>query len=86
MCRDTWRGVQMQRSRVAEQAVPHTCVVVKNQEGYLRSKGSQPCTRPPSPEFQHQEDRSPKLLAVKTSGDWGSLSNCRILRSLPLKG
>ena len=32
--------------------VPHTCVVDKNWEGYLRSEGSPPHTRPSSPGFQ----------------------------------
>ena len=40
-------------------AVPHSHVVDKNQEGYLGSEGSQPENRPPSPGFQHQEDKSP---------------------------
>ena len=51
--------------------VPHPHEPNKNQEGYLRSKWSQPHTRPFSPEFQCQEDESPQLLAVKTSGDLG---------------
>ena len=42
-----------------EQVVLHPHVVHKNQEGYLRSEGSQPHTNPPSPEIQCQEDKSP---------------------------
>ena len=42
-----------------EQAAPHPCVVDKNKEGYLQSKGSQPYTRQHSPGFQCQEDKSP---------------------------
>ena len=42
---------------------------IKILEGYLRSEESQTHTRPPSPGFQGQEDKSPQLLAVKTSGD-----------------
>ena len=34
-------------------------------EGYLRSEKSQPHNRPPSPEFQCQEDQSSQLLAAK---------------------
>ena len=43
---------------IAERRVSHSCVVDKNQEGYLGSKGylgseqSQPQARPHSPEFQ----------------------------------
>ena len=36
---------------------PH--VVGKNWEGNLRSKGSEPYTRPLSPGIQHQEDKAP---------------------------
>ena len=43
----------------AEQAVPHSHVVDKNQEGHLRSEGSHPQTRPHGPGFQRQEDESP---------------------------
>ena len=32
--------------------------VDKKQEGYLRSKGSEPHTRLPSPMFKSQEDKS----------------------------
>ena len=54
----------------ADWVVPHSCVVDKNQEGYLRSKQTQLQTRPLSPGFQHQQHKSPQILAVKTSGDW----------------
>ena len=47
------------RAADTEQGGPHPCVVDKNQEGYPRSKESQPLTRPPSPGFQWQEDKSP---------------------------
>ena len=56
------------RGRDLEQAVPHPRVD-KNQEGSLRSKRSQ------NPGFQCQEDKSPQLLAAKTSGRWGSGRN-----------
>ena len=46
---------------------PHPCVVDKVWEGYLGSKESQPHTRPTSPGFQGQEDKSPQLLAAKPS-------------------
>ena len=52
----------------AERTAPHPRVVDTNLEGHLQNKGSQPQARPPSPGFQHQEDKSPQLLAVKTSG------------------
>ena len=55
-------GTFIQTSRTGwdtEQAVPYPYVVDKNQEGYLRSKESKPHTRPPSPGFQCQEDKSP---------------------------
>ena len=58
----------------------------KNWEGYLRIEGSQRHTRSPSSGFQHQKDKSPKLLAVKTNGGWGGRRNCGILKSLVLKG
>ena len=38
--------------------VPHRHVVDENWEGYLGSEESQPHTRPPSPGFQCQEDKS----------------------------
>ena len=58
-----WGGV-MKTSREAvvaavERAVPHSCVVDKNQERYFGSKQSQPQARPHSPGFQHQEDKPP---------------------------
>ena len=40
-------------------------------ESPLRSKGSQPYIRAPRPRFQCQEQKSPKCLAIKTSGDCG---------------
>ena len=53
---------------MVEWAVPNSCMVDKNQERYLRSKGSQPQTRPHSPGFQHREI-SPHNIAVKNQ--WG---------------
>ena len=53
---------------VAEQGVQHSLVVDKNQQGHLGSKRSRLKNRPPSPGFQHQEEKSP------TSGcknQWG---------------
>ena len=53
------REVERHR-QVVKWAVPHSCVVYKNQEGYLRNEGPQPQTRPSSsPRFQLQEDKSP---------------------------
>ena len=53
------RGGDVEMGReVVERAVPHSCVVDKNQEGYLRSERSQPQARPHSPGFQHQKDKS----------------------------
>ena len=54
----------------------------KNQDGYLGSEGSQPQSRLPSPGFQYQEDKSPHLLAMKTSRGWDGGRNCGILRRL----
>ena len=42
---------------------------IKIWKGYLRSEESQPHTRPPSPGFQCQEDKSAQLLAAKNQ--WG---------------
>ena len=39
--------------------VPLPCVADKNQEGYLRSKGSQTHTKLHSPGFQNQAGKSP---------------------------
>ena len=41
---------------------------IKIQEGYLGSEESQTRTSPLSPGFQYQVDKSPQLLAAKTSG------------------
>ena len=41
---------------------------VKTQEGYLGSEGSQLHIRPPSPGYQCQEEKPPKLVATKTNG------------------
>ena len=49
------RGIDM------EQDGP-TPTRIKIQEGYLGNEESQPHTRPPSPGFQYQEDKSPQLL------------------------
>ena len=56
-------GVQTQTGLVS---YPH--VVDKNSEGHVRSEEFQPRTRPPSPRFQGQEDKSPELLAAKPTG------------------
>ena len=40
-------------------AIPQPRMIDKNQEGYLESKGTQPYTRPPSPGFQPQKNKSP---------------------------
>ena len=72
--------------KLAEQVVPHSHVVDKNQEGYLGSEGSQPQARPHSSGFQHQGDKSPYLLAVKISRNWGGGRNCWTSRRLCLKG
>ena len=61
------RGGDTRRHTGTEWAVTHLCVLDKNWERSLRSKGSQPNTRPPSPGFQCREDKSPEFLAVKTS-------------------
>ena len=53
-----WRQVE-RCGEVVGQAVPRSHVMDKNQEGYLGSEGFQPQTRPPSPGFQHQNDKSP---------------------------
>ena len=59
---ETWSGAEgsgeTQRGRDVEWAVPHSRVVGKSWEGYLRSKGSQSQARPPSPGFQCHEDKS----------------------------
>ena len=47
----------------------HTPTCIKIGKEYLGSKESQTYIRSPSPGFQCQEDKSPKLLAVKTSRD-----------------
>ena len=58
--RETWKGVERCRdTEIKNGLVPHPHVVDKNQEGYVSSKGSQPHTRPPSPGFQHRDDKSP---------------------------
>ena len=49
----------LERHGHMEWEFPNPCIVDKNWEGYLRSEGSQHHTRPPSPGFQHQEDKSP---------------------------
>ena len=44
-------------------------MVDKNQEGSPpKSEGSQRHSRPLGPGFQHQEEKSPKLLAAKPMG------------------
>ena len=70
---------------VVEQQFPHSRVVAKNQEGYLGSEQSQPQARLCSPGFQLQEGKASRLLAVKTSGGWGSRRNCWFLRRVCLR-
>ena len=48
---------EAQRHGDVKQVVPHPHVLGKIQEGDLRSEGSQPHIRPPSPGFQCQEDK-----------------------------
>ena len=81
-----WRGEAVAVVEQAQAVVHHSYIVDKNQEGYLGREQSQPQARPHSPGFQHQEDKSPKLLAVKIIGGWGSGRNCWIFRKLCLKG
>ena len=50
-----------------EQVVPHSRVVDKNQEEYLRSELSQPQARPHSPSFQWQEVTGNRASARQTS-------------------
>ena len=52
---------KVERCREAQRqewAVPHPHVVDKNWEGHLRNKGSQPQSKPSSPEFLGQKDKS----------------------------
>ena len=51
-----------------EWVVPYSHVVDKNWEAYLRNEGCQPHIRLHSPGFQCQEDKSPQLLPVTTTG------------------
>ena len=60
-------------------------MVGKNQEGYIGSEQSQLQARPRSPGFQHAEDKAPLLLALKSSGGWGSGRNYWFLRRVHLK-
>ena len=48
---DVQGGEEVQRHGDVEREVPHPHVVDKNQEGYLRSEGSQLHTRQPRPGF-----------------------------------
>ena len=50
--RDTEVHGDVWSCREMEQVVTYSCVVNKNQEGYLRSKGYKSHTKPPSPGFQ----------------------------------
>ena len=68
--------------------VPHPHVADKNWEGYLgygdpplRSKGSQPHTRTPSPGFQCQKEMSPTPGCKNQRGLWLSET-----QAVPLKG
>ena len=89
---EPWRGTREVEShgdtewhrkvQDAEQAIPQPQVVNKNSKGHVKCEGSQPQTRPPNPGFQHQEDKSPLLLAIKTSGVWGGRRTGGISRRL----
>ena len=89
-CGEAWRC--MQSSRGAEWAVPQSGVLNKNCEGYLGSEGSQ--TRPPSPGSHRQEEKSPKLLSIKTSGALAGVAqwiecqpvNRKVTASIPSQG
>ena len=85
--RDRWKGEETQCGVERQwQQNRHSCVVNKNWEAYLGRQQSQPQVRLHNPGFQRQEDKSPLLLAVKTSGGWGGKRNCQIFRKLCLKG
>ena len=56
-------GVQTENGLVS-----HPRVVDKSLGGISQDQGVLPHTRTPSPGFQGQEDKSPQLLAAKTSG------------------
>ena len=76
-CRDAvWHG----KAVAVEWEVPHMWWIK------IRRKQLEPQTRSPSPGFQCQEDKLPQLLAIKTSGSWGSGRNCWIFRRVHLKG
>ena len=60
---------------------------IKIWEGHLKSEGPHPHTRPASLGFQCHEDKSPLLVVVKTSGDWGcGRQTAKSLRQFLLKG
>ena len=56
--KETQCGMERQAAKQAL-AAPHSCVVDKNQEGYLGSEQSQPQARPHSTGFRDQEHKSP---------------------------
>ena len=83
--------IQRSPGEVAEAAAsrmdgPHTRMVYKTLNGHLGSKQSQCLARPCSPVFQRWENKASSLLAVETSGSWGSGVNYQSLRTVPLKG
>ena len=65
--------------------VPHPCMVDKNQEGYLRNKGSQPHTCSPSPGF-HARKRSLYNFWLKNQWDWSWWKKLLDSLAVPLKG
>ena len=69
-----------------QRMIPHSCMVDKNQKGYVNSEWSQTQARPHSPGFQHWENKSPQVSAFETNGGWGSWRNCQIIRKLHWKG
>ena len=82
-CRDTERHREARRCRTGGPTSMHGG---EKAGGILQEQGIPAPDQPPSPGFQSQGDKSPYLLAVKTSGGWGSRRNCRIFRRLFLKG
>ena len=57
---EEWRGVETWcGAETVEWVVPHSHVVDKNWEGYLRRTGSQHQAKPHCLDFQCQEDKSP---------------------------
>ena len=81
-----WHGEAAAAMVAAEQMVPRSSVVAKNQEEYPGSKPSQPQVRPHSPGLQLREDKAPYLLAINTSEGCGSGRKFCFFRRVHLKG